>query len=405
MLPNLAVLVDKCRELGVLEENIPRKGKKLSKADCVVILREAYLPEGGLPYTEITPMLCFAEWNLKPAERKEIWTSSKWVAQKKLNGCRLVLHFVKDVGIFAHSRTISVKTWRFQELTDKLLIKDYVPSFTASVDCEVIVEKPIDTRNYTAKGEITKTSLHSTTVLLHLEAEASRKLQVEQDAPLMFQVFDIMSWQGKDLRSLPLWKRLVKISEFLEYITNRESWNELASYFQFPEVEQDNKREFMQRIIDEGGEGVILKNLEHRYVDSSSRPRKGWVKVKRRREHDAFVSGFKPGETGSGWEKLVGALEFSVNLKGGGTHVIGYGTNLPLETRKALTFINRDGKPELKEEWYNKVAEISGQDISARELRLSHCTIDRWREGVDGKLPEDCIEDLEDLKEAANWVA
>ena len=403
MLPNLAVLVEKCQELGVVKSDIPMKGKKLSKADCVVVLRNANLPPGGLPYDEITPMLCFAEWNLKPAEQKDIWTSNKWVAQKKLNGCRLILHFVEGVGIFAHSRTISVKTWRFQELTNQLLIKDYVPSFSASVDSEVIVEKPIDTREYTAKGEVTKTSLHSTTALLHLESSASRKIQVEQDAPLMFQVFDIMSWQGKDLRSFPLWKRLLKITEFLNYMSNRESWNDLASYFQFPEVQQENKREFMQKIIDEGGEGVILKNLEHKYVDSSSRPRKGWVKVKRRREHDAFVSGFKPGEKGSGWENLVGALEFSVHLKGGGTHVIGYGTNLPLETRRALT-LNPDGRVRLEPEWYGRVAQISGQDISARELRLSHCTIDRWREGVDGKDPQDCIEDLEDLKEAANWV-
>ncbi|HEC65658.1 MAG TPA: hypothetical protein ENI23_10200 [bacterium] len=404
MLPNLAVLIKKCEELGFSQDQIPMKGKKLSKADCVAILRDANLPEGGLPYQEITPMLCFAEWNLKLAEQKEIWISSKWIAQKKLNGCRLEIHFVKGVGIFAHSRTISVKTWRFQELTNQLLIKDYVPSFSATIDTEVIVEKPIDTRNYTAKGEITKTSLHSTVSLLHIEASASRKIQIEQDAPLMFQVFDIMNWQGQDLRALPLYRRLKVVTEFKNYISNQESWNDLASYFQFPEWTSENKREFMQQIIDEGGEGVVLKNLEYKYVDSSSRSRKGWVKVKRRREHDAFVSGFKLGEPGSGWENLVGALEFSVNLKGGGTHVIGYGTNLPFETRKAMTCPTMGGKFALREDWYDRVAEISGQDISARELRLSHCTIDRWREGVDGKLPEDCIEDLEDLKEAANWV-
>jgi len=403
MLPNLAVLVKKCQAIGVAKSDIPMKGKKLSKADCVLVLRNSELPEGGLPYTEITPMLCFAEWNLKPAEQKEIWTSNKWVAQKKLNGCRLVLHFVKDVGIFAHSRTVSVKTWRFQELTDKLLFKDYVPSFSATIDAEVIVEKPIDTRDYTAKGEVTKTSLHSTVSLLHIESSASLEIQRKQDAPLMLQVFDIMNWQGKDLRAQPLWRRLEIIAEFKNYISNHESWNDLATYFQFPECASENKRQFMADIIEAGGEGVVLKNLEFKYVDSSSRPRKGWVKVKRRRDHDAFVSGFKPGETGSGWENLVGALEFTVNLKDGGTHVIGYASNVPLETRKEITVLV-DGKPTLRKDWYNRVAEISGQDISARELRLSHCTIDRWREGVDGKQPEDCIEDMDDLKKAANWV-
>jgi len=399
MLPNLSKLIEKCEEIGFSQDSIPMKGKKLSKADCVAVLRQSELPEGGLPYTEITPMLCFAEWNLKLNEQKEIWTSNKWVAQKKLNGCRLILHFVKDVGVFAHSRTVSVKTWRYQELTDHLLFKDFIPNFSATVDAEVIVEKPIDTRNYTAKGEITKTSLHSTVSLLHIEAGASLEIQRKQDAPLMIQCFDIMRYEDRDLVQLPLYRRLEILTDFIKMIGETE----VGKWFQFPEVQMENKKEFADRIIEEGGEGVILKNLEHKYVDSSSRPRKGWVKVKRRREHDAFVSGFKPGEVGSGWEMLVGALEFTVNLKDGGTHVIGFATNLPLETRKAITVLE-NGKPTLHQDWYNRVAEISGQDISARELRLSHCTIDRWREGIDGKQPEDCIEDMNDLKKAANWV-
>jgi len=405
MLPNLAVLIEKCQEIGVAKSDIPMKGKKLSKADCVAILSDSTMPEGGLPYDAITPMLCFAEWNLKPAEQKHIWDSKKWIAQKKLNGCRLEIHFVKNVGIFAHSRTISVKTWRFQELTDQLLFKDYVPDFDATIDAEVIVEKSIDTRNYTTKGEVTKTSLHSTVSLLHLEASASRRLQIEQDAPLMIQVFDIMKMDGKDLTSQPLHVRLAILKLFEDKMRMPVVRAELGHYFQFPEYTAEDKREFMQKIIEAGGEGVVLKNLEHKYVASSSRPRKGWVKVKKRRDHDAFVSGFKPGEKGSGWENLVGALEFSVHLKDGGTHVLGYGTNLPLETRKALTFYDPDARrPELRREWYGRVAQISGQDISARELRLSHCTIDRWREGVDGKDAQDCIEDLEDLRKAANWV-
>jgi len=399
MLPNLSVLIKKCREIGVSEDRIPMKGKKLSKADCVAVLRYHNLPTDGLPYQEVTPMLCFAEWNLKPAEQKEMWESENWVAQRKLNGCRLILHFVEGVGVFAHSRTISVKTWRYQELTDKLLFKDFIPGFSATIDAEVIVEKPIDTRGYTAKGEVTKTSLHSTTALLHLESSASRKVQIEQDAPLMVQVFDIMNFMGTDYRKQPLVTRLGTLTAFMKVLEGTE----IENYFEFVEVQQDDKKEYCEKIFDDGGEGVILKNLGHHYVDSSSRPRKGWVKVKRRREHDAFVSGFKPGEKGSGWEKLVGALEFTVNLKGGGTHVIGYGTNIPLETRKEITVLE-NGQPTLRKDWYNKVFEISGQDISARELRLSHCTIDRLREGVDAKLPEECIEDMDDLKQAANWV-
>ena len=403
MLPNLAILIKKCEEIGFSKDQIPMKGRKLCKNDCVAVLSASTMPAGGLLYEEVTPMLCFAEWNLKEAERKDIWTSQRWAAQKKLNGCRLEVHFVKGVGVFAHSRTISVKTWRFQELTDHLLFRNYVPDFTASIDAEVIVEKPIDTRAYTAKGEVTKTSLHSTTSLLHIEASASLEIQVKQDAPLMVQTFDITKWNGKSCKSVPLYARLTILGDFMKRIG--EDFDEIGQYFLFPEMVIDDKRGFAKKVFAEGGEGVILKNLEHKYVDSASRPRKGWVKVKKKREHDAFVTGYQLGTEGKGYENLVGSLEFSVNLKGGGTHMIGRPTNLSLDLRKKITVMGADGKATLNPKVLGKVAEISGQDISARELRLSHCTIERWRnKGADAKDASDCIEDLEDLKKAASWV-
>lgn len=403
MLPNLAVLEKKCVALGLTPTP---KGKRLGKQDCVDVLRAHFLPEGGIPYEELTPMLAFAEWNLKEEEQTKIWNSPSWVAQKKLNGCRVILHFVKDVGVFAHSRTVSLKTYRFQELTNQFLFHDFIPDFTATVDAEAIIEKPVDTRPYTTKGEITKTSLHSTTSVLHLEAENARKLQREQDAPLILQVFDITKMESKtgvaDLCQLKLMARLTWLTNFMHKIESTE----IAHFFQFPEVEQTDKRAFYKKIIAEGGEGVILKSLNAPYVDSSSRRRDAWVKVKRRMEFDAYVVDFKRGEEGTGWENLIGALGFAVNTENG-PHTIAWCTNLPLETRKKITRYNSEtNEVSLHPGMYNKVAEVSGQDISARSLRLSHATIDRWRpkDGPDAKRPEECNTELADLKEASAWV-
>lgn len=399
MLPNLDKLVAKCKALGL--EPKPA-GKKLGKEDCVRVLREFHLPEGGLPYEEVTPMLCFADWNLKESEQKEVWEGRGWAAQVKLNGCRVVLHFVKDVGVFAHSRTVSLKTYRYQELTDQLLIKDWKPSFSATMDAEVMVEKPIDTTAYTAKGQVTKTSLHSTTAILHLEPSNSIKLQKEQDAPLMFHVFDVMKIDGCDLRRHPFTER----EGARQAIKERLSSTEVDKYFVWPELVIENRRAFFEKIVKEGGEGVILKRMSAPYEDNSSRLRTGWVKAKKRQEYDAFVTGFKRGEAGTGWEDLVGALEFSVFIKETGeTHAIGWGTNLDFEQRKKVT-VFEDGEVKLHPALYGKVAEISGQDISARELRLSHCTIDRWRPkfGPDAKRKEECVVSMEDLKAAAEWV-
>lgn len=309
MLPNLDKLIAKCDELGL--DYQPKDGKKLGKSHCVDALRAYYMPEGGLPYEEVTPMLCFAEWNLKPEEQEKVWRSPTWAAQRKLNGCRLVVHFVEGVGVFAHSRTVSVKTFRFEELTGKLLIKGFKPTFSATVDCEVLIEKPVDTSPYTPKGEVTKTSLHSTVSALHLSDENSIRLQNEQDAPLIFHVFDVMRWAGRSIMSQKLREREKVRSQFEALIRA----SEISKFFEFPVLEIQNKRGLFDQIVAEGGEGVILKSLEAPYVDSSSRRRDAWVKVKRRQEYDAFVTGFKRGEKGTGWEKALGMKDTLTRIR------------------------------------------------------------------------------------------
>lgn len=162
----------------------------------------------GLPYAELCPMQAYNLWDFHPRQQNSVWKSHDWVAQRKLNGCRMILHFVRDVGIFANSRNVSVSTYRRHELTNYLLFRTLKPSFTAVIDAEALVEKAIDTRNYTTKGEVTKTSLHSTSAILRLRPECSRNLQIEQDAAIKIHAFDITNWMGSDLRKKKLAERL-----------------------------------------------------------------------------------------------------------------------------------------------------------------------------------------------------
>jgi len=399
MLPNLVVLEKKCASLGL---TVSPKGKKLAKQDCVDVLRQHFLPAGGLPYQEMAPMLCFAEWNLKESEQKDMWEGPDWVAQVKMNGCRLVIHFVKDVGVFAHSRTVSVKTYRYEEATDQLLISSFKPAFSATVDAEVMIEKPVDTRPYTAKGQITKSSLHSTTAVMALKPENSRKLQVEQDAPLQFHIFDVMRWEGQDLRGLKLAARETHRAHFEDLIAKTE----IGKNFHFPPLVKANRRAFYEGILAAGGEGVIMKNLKSTYEDSSSRLRTHWVKVKKRIEFDAFVIGFERGDAGKGWENLIGDLHFGIHTEKG-IHMLAKCSNMTMETRQKISIYDpATNTVSMDPNMYQKVAEISGQDVSSREYRLSHATIDRWRpkQGPDAKNADQCQVKMADLITAAEWV-
>lgn len=399
MILKLEELEKRCKKL---ELTVRQSGKRPAKKDYVEALREHFLKRDypdGMPYQEVEPMLCFQEWNLTPAEQKEVWTSPYWVAQKKINGCRVILHFVKGVGVFAHSRTVSVQTFRRTELTKKLLFAGSTPSFDAVLDCEAIIERPLDTRPYTAKGEVTKTSLHSTTAVLHLDDVSALKIQRDQ-APLQFYAFDIMSFRGSDLKHCPLTVRRVQLGAAIAQL-HQENYTDVRGL----PYEDGDRREAMKRVITAGGEGLILKNLQSQYIDSTSRSRNAWIKVKKRIEFDAYVSGFKRGEPETGWQNMVGALEFSVRTEKGQSHVIGYGQNVTMEERQRITIYDPETNSVLMiPEMYGRVAEISGQDISARVYRLSHCTIDRWREGVDGKTPEECTVNMVDLRRKADWV-
>ena len=395
----------KCEDLKLFKA-LPF-GKKDNAQHYINQLREHYEPSVGLPYEGIDVMKCFQSWNLREAERNLLWSNPNWVSSPKINGCRAVVHFVRDVGIFVQSRTISVKNFRHNDLTEKLLpvMRSFIPSFSAIIDCEVLVEKVIDTHAYTSKGEVTKSSLHSTTSILHLNSEASIAIQQDQDAPLVFHVFDILQFSQSTEADYILSLMRNPLSERLEYLRSFQALieeTEIRPYFEFVEHSTLNKLSKFKALCAEGGEGAILKNLASHYYPP--RNRLGWVKFKRSLECDAYVSGFTRGDCNRGNANKVGSLEFSVYLDDAciNTHIIGYVPTITDELRDSISIYDcGTDTVTMRESFYGKVAEITGMEISGRKLRLTHCVISKWRENSDLKTKEGCIWKLADIEKVA----
>ncbi len=339
-------------------------------------------------------MQAYPSANLHPRQLRSLWKSHDWIAQEKLNGCRVILNFVRGLGIFAHSRTINIRTYRRRELTNRLRFRSFIPPFSATLDTEALVKKPIDTRNFTTKGNVTRSSLQSTTAVLHLEAEASLRLQREQDAGLVLHAFDIVSWQGTDLRKRKLAERLGYLDEFQKII----SGTELEQHFEFPPVVTISKEAFFTKSIAAGAEGVVLKNLSSRYEDNSSRNPRGWVKCKRSIELTAYVSGFEPARSKSRWSKMVGSLLFSVGTEKG-PKLVAKCSNFPYQLRKELSQYDKDtGRVSMHPKILGQVSTITGQEFSARAFRLVHPSITYWRSDL---RQEDCNysqDELENLR-------
>ena len=339
-------------------------------------LRDYYIKRdfpGGLVYEELAPMQCFDYWNLSAKEQRAVWKSGDWVAQEKLNGVRLVLHFVKGVGIFAHSRTVSAHTFRRIELTNHLVICDFVPEFTAVVDCEAV-----------------GSSLQQTVALLHMRAEQSKRQQREGVA-LTFHVLDIVNWQGEILKFNQLCERLAFLKDFQQAVTK----SGLTKHFAFPPIYFQGKQEVFEKIIADGGEGVVLKNLLYHYEDSNSRSRHGWIKCKKMLEFDAYVSGYEQGRSGSKWEDYVSCLIFSV-ITEKEPLVVAKISNLPWQFRKDISLrIRETNTVKMDLATYGKVARISGLEMSQRARRLVHPRIRFWRSDL---KQEECIYSMSDIE-------
>ncbi len=393
MIRKLAELQKLCRELGLEVRLGPRK----AKADYLLALREHYLRRDyleGTPFAELTPMLSYPYWNLKAPERERIWQDhNDWIVQEKFNGCRVIVHFVKGVGTFAHSRNIDTTKYRRTDLTYHLLFADLIPPFSATVDCEAVIESNIDTGPFTPKGSKIKPSLQAVAAVLALRPESARRLQTEQNAPLRFKAFDLVHWDGQDFRKKKLCERLPYLSDFLTSIAGTPA----ASYFEVPPTQLYAKKLFFDRVLAKGGEGCMFKNLNSPYVDSSKRSRKGWIKVKRSVELDAFVSGFEPGKPNGRWRNRIATLLFSVDTEDG-LHLIAKVSSISKRSRTMITVRNRETKEiTLHPDMYHKTAHLVGMEITPKSLRLLHPKVVRWNSiGVDAKTR--CTYSMKDIR-------
>lgn len=375
---NLEDLKAKCESLSL---QVPLSGKRPSKRPFEEALRLHYARQdspNGVPYSELNPMLAFNYWELPSSEQTSIWKDeNNWLAQRKFNGVRLVLHFVAGTGVFAHSRAVSETTFRRSLLTDRLLFKDFIPNFTATIDSEAVAE---------CAGIPT---LQVTNSILHAKPEHSARLQ--QQAKLTIHVFDIVRWNTIDLRIHPLVERLAFLSDFKAAITTAG----LESHFDFPPTYFLNKKAYFNEVTASGGEGVVLKNLDSPYLDSTSRSRSGWVKVKKSQVLQGYVSGFDRGRPNSRLFRSVAALHFSVQTENG-PRVIAKVSTLSRELRRLVTVHNRETDTvSLNPQFVGKVARISGVEISQRSLRLMHASIVQW---LDDMPAEDCRYLMSDLR-------
>jgi ATP-dependent DNA ligase len=403
-------LIDKSKEFGFdLPEGITNKQmEQLLAIDYYS--KHPEVQSWGMTrriYDFFTPQLCFNYKDLKSTEQENILNSENWLAETKIDGCRMVVTFHPDYGFEFFSRDVSDITMLPNSYTDKILLvmngliktpSSYKGAFKQSfiLDGEVIVsDKNLDTTEQ--GGGFSVTELNATVSILGSSPERAIEIQMNGNT-LKFYIFDCLEFDGKNLIELPLRDRrkyLNKLIDGIKYVTP----------FEIPESTTVNKAEFFDRLVAEGQEGVVLKNLDEKYYVSTSRKRNVQIKMKRslsdskNEDIDCFITGFVPPKKGSALDvkNLIGGVKVSLYLtEADGTeteHWIATVSGMTDGLRKKMTILDDEGKPSLNPEYLNKVIAVNGQDISSVSNRMSHARSD-FLFRVD-KKPTDCLQTRE----------
>lgn len=307
----------------------------------------------------------------------------------EVDGCH---NFIADGFIVHNSRSILIydaERHEFDFFSRHNSVSDFLPiSYKDTIlvhgnyrgdtsfvlDCEVISTNA----NVTTKKTCTS-QLNSTSAILALDPVQSREIQ--KNNPLLFVVFDCL-YNGVDIRSLPWKDRHVHAEKLAKALSDAGFMCKINPYV------LENKKDFYESIIKQGGEGIVLKRTGAPYSSTTSRT-DDMVKLKRTvacdlaSDIDAWVSGFTEATKGKANENYIGGLIFSckVKLKNGETVIreIGRVAGIPQDLRVEMTDYDANGNPKLKQSYYGRVATISGQDISGVNKRLTHCVLKAWR--------------------------
>ena len=413
----------KCEALGLspvptrnrVNKETGERYKDFSKDDCIRALQEYYIgikKARGEYHKSLdwilrldSPMLALQIKNLPEETQEEVKSNKeKWLAEEKVDGCRLLLAWFKEDGTLdAYSRNNSVidflPSYYGDKLYDNVNIDDLSSFPDFIIDGELVLsDKNIDKGN----GEIIADTQQSmVSAMLSADYELSKSFQ--ELNPIKYIAYDIIMYDGEDLTDKPLYERL----KYLELV-----FNKIKPLINIERVKNANgldTMEFYNQIVSVGGEGLVVKDLNSKY-DTKGKRAGEWVKIKRTVSGslleakygdtiDAFVIGFHRGNGKN--ENLVGSLIFGIYLLDENNNVILDDKGAPYiheiaiiggmedALREAITVYNQaTNEVTLRPDVYFKVAEIDGQDISSKQKRFSHAVLKSWR--MD-KSPEQCM--------------
>jgi len=270
-------------DVGLLARKVKEKGVKKA---C-----RGILPVVGIP---VLPML--SQRIKSPTEMIE--KMGEVDVEPKLDGLRILIHFVRGKFVKAFTRNLNETSRMFPELTK---IEKFVNCDSAIFDCEAV-----------GLDEETKLMANFQTTMTrrrkHDIGETSKKVSID------FFIFDVISKDGKNLMD----KNYLERRKILEETVRLGGPFKLVDYEVTKNPERINK--LYKKRIKEGYEGIMVKRVNSGYIPGRTGWR--WVKMKQGEEAkgklsdtmDVVVMGYT---VGRGKRVSFGVGQFLVGVKDG----------------------------------------------------------------------------------------
>ncbi len=215
--------------------------------------------------------------------------NDSYAAQEKLDGMRAIIHITKNgLRIFSRSAGVADPT-KPLEKTDSLphLAALRFPQLANTILDAEILAPGVDVASLT--GAIHSNEVGTTNGLVKAY------------------VFDILSFCGEDLSSKTQHQRIAVLD-----VLKSRLHSPYVVFLHWVFTAKD-KRSLYDNVLENGGEGILLKRLDAHYVQGG-RPANNWFKAKKSATFDCVVMGFTKGM--GKYNTCIGALVFGQYVDG-----------------------------------------------------------------------------------------
>jgi ATP-dependent DNA ligase len=297
--------------------------------------------------------------------RKELPLGEEWAYEQKLDGFRAII-FVDGDDAYIQSRGGKDLTRYFPEMT-------FAPGQYV-LDGELVIRDAEGNLQFDAMQE-------------RIHPAASRIERLSQEIPADYVAFDLLADGDEPLLEIPFGERRARLEAL-----PAQSGVELSKLSTDPE----QAAEWLRRT-----EGTMAKQLDALYIPGK---RKGMAKVKREREIDCVVMGWRPGKEEGTVGSLILGLYDNDELRSVG-HISGFSMEAKRSLRKLLAPLETgDSGTAEPSRW------TGGRDLEWVALRpelvievgYDHAATGRIRHGArfrrfrDDKNPRECTFELLD---------